>query len=440
MIRIFGKTTSLYVIASDSEPAIGRKAEHLLRLDREGVKILDTIVLDASVFDDYLQTGLIKDSLLNEILTSLDDGDFSRVDGLALRPSTAIECQGMPDIIFSDKSYTQLKYNIEKIYRYWSEERCKAYRVSRRLVEVETWPAVVIQPKIDDVQTVICRSSRTGQRVSLEDSYNIHYSVHNFSSIHAELAGAVELALKSPVKIHFVEIDGKCLVLSISDQPMLESVKHAVLMELLDKGSISDINFVLALNFDSLLRQPGFYEDEYSKDEFIQGIAGGSSRVVRGQVVFSTSDLEKFADRSTIFTCVETSPEECAYISFARAAMASTGGKSSHLATVCRGWGKPCVVGLGEMIVDERAKRMTIRGVNYPELHEFIISGTTGRLYLTDKTGSYKVRPEQSRIVERLAEITNSIAGSPRLRALALPAQEKIAEAIFLVQQVESSK
>jgi phosphoenolpyruvate synthase/pyruvate phosphate dikinase len=384
VIRIIKQSQQSDPMPKEAASNIGSKADYLIRLDRAGVGILDTIVLDVSNFVNFQNAGSVQELVLDQLLYHFGEGAFSQSESVALRPSAAISCQGMPEILFGDKSYAQTKYNIEKIYRSWSEERCKAYRASRHLPEAETWPLVIIQPKVEEVQTLICRSSRTGLRVSEEDAYNVHYSVRNFSEKHAKLAADVEQAVQSPVKIHFGELDkGILRVFSISDQPMLEGAKHAVLLEMLDAGRITDIEFLFGINFDIFVSQPGFYEDEYTKDDYIQGVAAQPG-LLRGQIVFNTCDLDEFNGRSAIFTCQETSPEDVAHLDLSRGAMASTGGKASHLAVMCRGWGKPCVVGLDEMKVNLRDNCIIIRGIRYPVFHDFILSGTTGRLYLKD--------------------------------------------------------
>jgi pyruvate,orthophosphate dikinase len=54
---------------------------------------------------------------------------------------------------------------------------------------------------------------------------------------------------------------------------------------------------------------------------------------------------------------------------------------TSHAAVVARGWGRCCVVGAGEMTIDEKAKRMTIKGKTYGGNDVVTINGTTGEVF-----------------------------------------------------------
>ena len=49
----------------------------------------------------------------------------------------------------------------------------------------------------------------------------------------------------------------------------------------------------------------------------------------------------------------ETSPEDVAGMHAAQGVLTSRGGLTSHAAVVARGWGKCCVVGAGDVVVDE---------------------------------------------------------------------------------------
>ncbi|MBY0461144.1 MAG: pyruvate, phosphate dikinase, partial [Gemmataceae bacterium] len=62
----------------------------------------------------------------------------------------------------------------------------------------------------------------------------------------------------------------------------------------------------------------------------------------------------------------------------AKGILTSTGGKASHAAVVARGWGKPCVVGCGEVKIDEANQQISIAG-KVVKAGEFVtINGTTG--------------------------------------------------------------
>jgi pyruvate,orthophosphate dikinase len=101
-----------------------------------------------------------------------------------------------------------------------------------------------------------------------------------------------------------------------------------------------------------------------------------------GKVVF---DPEKAVDmalreEAVILVRAETSPEDVAGMHSAQGVLTSRGGLTSHAAVVARGWGKCCVVGAGDVVVDEenhlfRAGRAVVR-----EGQVITLNGATGEV------------------------------------------------------------
>ncbi len=80
-----------------------------------------------------------------------------------------------------------------------------------------------------------------------------------------------------------------------------------------------------------------------------------------------------------ILVRAETSPEDIVGMHVAVGILTSRGGMTSHAAVVARGMGKPCVVGAGELVVDEHdgvrvGDRLLVEG------DEISIDGTTGEV------------------------------------------------------------
>jgi hypothetical protein len=246
VLKIIGRSPATDSEASDPAVAIGKKASQLLRLDHAGVGILETAVVDPSSFNNFRQDGAIGEQLVEDILSTVDSGDFARFSQLALRPSISHDYLGLPGVLFSDKSFTQLKYSIEKIYRGWSDEKCTASRMSKLIRHEDSWPAIIIQPKIDDVQTVVSRSARTGQRVSSDDLYNVDIKVTELGPAQVELATKAENILSKPVKVQFVSLDGLLQVVGVSEQMMLDKARFAAFQDLLTCGVADELDLILS--------------------------------------------------------------------------------------------------------------------------------------------------------------------------------------------------
>src|SRR5690606_34941908 len=76
----------------------------------------------------------------------------------------------------------------------------------------------------------------------------------------------------------------------------------------------------------------------------------------------------------------ETSPEDVAGMHSAVGILTSTGGRTSHAAVVARGWGRCCVVGAGEIQIDEAARKITGGGRSFGPDELISIDGSTGEV------------------------------------------------------------
>ncbi|HET9185038.1 MAG TPA: pyruvate, phosphate dikinase, partial [Solirubrobacterales bacterium] len=76
----------------------------------------------------------------------------------------------------------------------------------------------------------------------------------------------------------------------------------------------------------------------------------------------------------------ETSPEDIVGMHAAAGILTSRGGMTSHAAVVARGLGKPCIVGAGELDVDEETGIVRVKGQTFREGDALSIDGTTGEV------------------------------------------------------------
>ncbi len=112
-----------------------------------------------------------------------------------------------------------------------------------------------------------------------------------------------------------------------------------------------------------------------------QGLSATAAAAV-GRVVFNPEKAVETALRGerVILVRAETSPEDVAGMHVAEGILTSRGGLTSHAAVVARGWGKCCVVGAGDVVVDEenglfRAGKSVVR-----EGQVITLNGATGEV------------------------------------------------------------
>ncbi|MFK7789194.1 MAG: pyruvate, phosphate dikinase [Phycisphaeraceae bacterium] len=77
----------------------------------------------------------------------------------------------------------------------------------------------------------------------------------------------------------------------------------------------------------------------------------------------------------------ETSPEDVDGMHSADGILTSTGGMTSHAAVVARGWGKCCVAGAGEVVIDAKAGKIKVGGKTYGRKDVLSIDGSTGEVF-----------------------------------------------------------
>jgi pyruvate, orthophosphate dikinase len=103
-----------------------------------------------------------------------------------------------------------------------------------------------------------------------------------------------------------------------------------------------------------------------------------------GKPAFTAEEAVKRAHNgeSVILVRKETSPEDVEGMHSAVGILTSTGGMTSHAAVVARGWGKCCIVGAGEILIDAHKGTFTIGNRSYGRDETISIDGSTGEVIL----------------------------------------------------------
>ncbi len=128
-----------------------------------------------------------------------------------------------------------------------------------------------------------------------------------------------------------------------------------------------------------------------------------------GKVVFTADDAEEWAERGekVILVRAETSPEDVAGMYAAQGILTSRGGLTSHASVVGRGMGKCCVVGCGDIRVDEDALEFRRDDLRVRQGDVISLDGETGEVIL----GEIPTKP--SEILQVLIHKTLGAEESP---------------------------
>ena len=101
-----------------------------------------------------------------------------------------------------------------------------------------------------------------------------------------------------------------------------------------------------------------------------------------GRIVFDADEAERLSQLgdAVILVREETSPEDIHGMHAARGIVTARGGMTSHAAVVARGMGRPCVCGINELSIDDRAGTFTARGRTFRAGEIITIDGSKGEV------------------------------------------------------------
>ncbi len=161
----------------------------------------------------------------------------------------------------------------------------------------------------------------------------------------------------------------------------LAAVKIAV--DMVEEGLITKEEAIMRVEpsqIDQLLHP--IIDPKVKVEPIAKGLPA-SPGAASGKVVFTADDAEEKAkEEPVILVREETSPDDIHGMNAAEGVLTSRGGMTSHAAVVARGMGKPCVVGCGELQVDEKNKVIRVKGKEIKEGDWITIDGGTGNVIL----------------------------------------------------------
>lgn len=185
--------------------------------------------------------------------------------------------------------------------------------------------------------------------------------------------------------IEFTVQEGNLFILQTRNGKRTGAAAVKIAVDLVEEGMVNTESAVRDLvepgHLDQLLH-PRFKDvDAYRKDVIAKGLPASPGAAV-GQVVFSAEHAEESfaAGKKVILVRIETSPEDVGGMDAAQGILTSRGGMTSHAAVVARGWGKPCVAGCSEVVINYVAKTFTNGSVVVKEGDWISLNGSTGEV------------------------------------------------------------
>jgi pyruvate,orthophosphate dikinase len=185
--------------------------------------------------------------------------------------------------------------------------------------------------------------------------------------------------------LEFTVQDGTLYILQTRDGKRTGPAALKIATDMVDEGLVDKADAVEHLveprHLEQLLH-PQFETDvDYEDDVLGEGLPASPGAAV-GRVVFTAEAAEEWNDQGedVILVRIETSPEDVGGMDAAEGILTSRGGMTSHAAVVARGWGKPCVAGCDDIVVNYDRKTFTNGEITVEEGDWISINGSTGEV------------------------------------------------------------
>ena len=225
----------------------------------------------------------------------------------------------------------------------------------------------------------IDEATRRAQYPSMEET---------FPEIYAELntiQHKLEMHYHDMQDMEFTVQEGKLWLLQTRNGKRTGQAMVKIAMDLLRDNLITEEEALLRVEpakLDELLH-PIFDKKALKSVKILSRGLPASPGAATGQIVFFADDAANWHEhgKKVIMVRIETSPEDLAGMSVAEGILTARGGMTSHAAVVARGMGKCCITGAGGLIVDYKARTVTIDDKVLREGDYISINGSTGEIY-----------------------------------------------------------
>lgn len=284
--------------------------------------------------------------------------------------------------MFPENPMDQLKFAVNAVFKSWNSSRAIKYReishISGLIGTGVNVQAMVFGNMSEKSATGVCftRNPSTGEDklygeylvnaqgedvvAGIRTPMPIKEMEEQMQKVYNELVSytdKLEAHYKNMQDIEFTIQEGKLFILQTRNGKRTGSAAVKIAVDLVKQEVMTKEEAISTLvepeHIEQLLH-PQFSTDEVSdKDILGKGLPASPGAAV-GKVVFDSKEAEKAADAGemVILVRIETSPEDVGGMSSAEGILTSRGGMTSHAAVVARGWGKPCVAGCSDIVIN----------------------------------------------------------------------------------------
>jgi pyruvate,orthophosphate dikinase len=371
---------------------------------RRFIQMFGKIVLgvDGQLFEQAL--GKIKHSVRTHMDTDLNAENLADVCGQfkkIIRRETGAS--------FPTDPYQQLEEAIKAVFSSWNGDRAQAYR-RREKIPDNLGTAVNVVTMVfgnmgDDSGTGVAftRDPATGEKklfgdylanaqgedvvAGIRTPKHINELKEDMPEIYNQflaVADKLEKHYRDMQDLEFTVERGKLWMLQTRNGKRTGHAGVRIAVEMVKEGLIDEptaIKRIPAGDLDQLLHK--MVDPKATLIILTKGI-NASPGAASGRVVFTPEEAEAWREKGerVILVRRETSPEDVRGMDAAQAILTSTGGPTSHAAVVARGWGKPCIVGAGEIAINYSRNEFSVGATRIRRGDWITIDGTSGQVIL----------------------------------------------------------
>ena len=310
-------------------------------------------------------------------------------------------------LAFPTDPHRQLQEAVKAVFRSWNGDRAVAYRRRERIPD-DLGTAVNIVTMVfgnmgadSGTGVAFTRNPATGEKKLFGDYLanaqgedvvagirtpkhidELNVDMPEIYKQFVEVADKLERHYRDMQDLEFTVERGKLWMLQTRNGKRTGPAAVKIAVDMTREGLIDERTAVLRVppnDLDQLLHKT--IDPKAELKVLAQGI-NASPGAAAGQVVFTPREAEQWAadGHPVILVRRETSPEDVRGMDAAQGILTSTGGPTSHAAVVARGWGKPCIVGAGDVDINYAKNEFTANGMRVRRGDWITIDGTTGRV------------------------------------------------------------
>ncbi|HCW32538.1 MAG: pyruvate phosphate dikinase, pyruvate,orthophosphate dikinase [Candidatus Peregrinibacteria bacterium GW2011_GWF2_39_17] len=310
---------------------------------------------------------------------------------------------------FPEQPSEQLRLSIEAVFNSWNNKRACTYRnlhgIPHNIGTAVNIQAMVFGNKGEDSGTGVAftRNPSTGEKIFYGE-YLINAQGEDvvagirtpvpLDKLKIQMPTVYEelVSIKDRLENHYHDMQdieftveqGRLFILQTRNGKRTAHAAVRIATEMVKEGLIDKHTALLRVEPNQLkqLLHPSI--DPKAKITVIAKGLPASPGAATGKVIFTADEAYEKAQTGdqVILVRKETSPEDIHGMHAAQGILTSTGGNTSHAAVVCRGMGKCCVAGCGDIIVNGKERKFTAGEIVVYEGDIITLNGTTGEVIL----------------------------------------------------------